>query len=127
MLKREQRLWLVVFALLLVGGCGQTSAPIRRDILGSWVGTGPEGIAIQMTIAETARSIAGAGAWMESGEADAFSVSGALAGNRVSLYFDFSAREDITFQGDFITADRIVGTLNGGGFFDAPVRFDRVP
>jgi hypothetical protein len=106
----------VLVGLLVVGGCEQTSAPVRRDILGTWTGEDFPGVVVEMTLAETARAVEGAGAWTDDSGAFAFRVFGALARDEVSLYFDFSDREDISFQGIFPEDDRIEGVLHGAGF-----------
>ena len=113
------------FFLLIVSGCEQTSTPVRRDILGSWVSEEGFPVRISMTLAETARSIDGAGGWTEDGVSHAFRVSGAHARNTVSLYFDFDTRPDVSFQGSFVSEDVIDGALFGGGFSEEPVRFVR--
>ena len=111
-LNRLRLLGLVV--LLVTAGCEQTSAPVRRDILGSWQSSEIVGVEIDMTLAETARSIDGAGGWTEDGITRAFRVFGALARDEVSLYFDFEEGGDVSFQGRFIVEDRIQGELFGG-------------
>ncbi len=116
MIRRIQYLVPVLIALMVIAACEQTSAPVRRDILGTWVGEGFPGAVVEMTLAETARAVEGAGGWSDGGGPFAFRVFGALARNEVSLYFDFSEREDISFQGSFPSADRIEGVLYGGGF-----------
>lgn len=118
---------LVPLAVLVVFvGCEQTSAPPRRDIMGTWEMQGVPGTTVIMTLAEVARAVDGAGTWTDASGPFAFLAFGALAQDQVTLYFDFSSREDIGFQGRFVTANSIDGRLVGGGFQSVPATFVRV-
>lgn len=114
----------ILLALLLASGCEQTSEPTRRDILGSWRAVDFP-VQISMTLAETARSIDGAGGWTEDGISTPFRVSGALARDEVSLYFDFDDRADVSFQGIFSTEHRIQGVFFGAAVSGQTVTFGR--
>src|SRR5690606_32700415 len=108
----------ILGAVTAVAACEQTSAPVRREILGTWLGEGIPGISVEMTLTETARAVEGAGGWTDGSGTFAFRVFGAIARDEVSLYLDFADREDITFSGVFPRGDedRISGLLYGGGF-----------
>jgi len=126
-MRRKTRLALVMMSSLLLGpvACEQTSAPVRRDILGSWQSQDLPGATVRITVAETARSIDGAGGWVEGEETFAFRVFGALARDEVSLYFDFTERPDLSFQGFFRDENRMEGVLFGGAYQEQPVSFSR--
>ncbi len=123
---RRYRTWVPLAALVVLLGCEQSSAPTRRDILGTWELQGVPATTASMTLAEVARAVEGAGTWTDASGPYAFLALGALAGDRVTLYFDFSAREDVGFQGRFVTANSIDGALVGGGFQSVPASFVRV-
>ncbi len=110
---------------VLLVGCGGTTAPSRRELLGSWVSTDIPGITIRMTLAETARAVEGAGSWLTAQNAFPFGVSGALARDEVSLLLEFSGREDLNFQGFFQDDDILDGRLSGGEFRDRAITFKR--
>lgn len=78
-----------------------------------------------MTVAETARAVAGAGSWVEGGDVLAFRVGGAVARDEVALLLDFEQREDLVFQGFFVTEDELEGVLSGGGVGQVPLSFIR--
>jgi hypothetical protein len=115
-----------VVTIALLVGCEQTSAPTRRDIQGNWELKGVPGTTASMTLAEVARVVDGAGTWIDGSGPFAYIAFGALAGNGVTLYFDFSEREDFGFQGRFVTSDSISGSLVGGGFQNVPASFTQV-
>lgn len=115
----------MLLAALGMAACDQTTSPERRELLGSWESEGLPGVVIRMTVAETARAVDGAGGWTDERGSAAFRVQGAIARDRTALYFDFSEREDVTFQGQFAGDDRINGFLFGGGFEGVPVSFVR--
>ncbi|MEX2581731.1 MAG: hypothetical protein WD766_00520 [Gemmatimonadota bacterium] len=120
------RVLLPSLLVLFGSACQTTSEPERREIRGSWASVGVPGVEIEMTLAETARSIDGAGAWKGPETARAFLVRGALAVDEVSLNFDFSGTENVNFQGHFSDEDTMVGVLNGGGLRDEAGSFTRV-
>jgi len=126
-MRRTTPLALAILSTLLLGfgACEQTSAPVRRNILGSWQSQDLPGATARITVAETARSIDGAGGWVEGEETFAFRVFGALAREEVSLYFDFTERPDLSFQGFFRDEDRMEGVLYGGAYQEQPVSFSR--
>lgn len=115
----------VVLVAVVLAGCQTTSVPERRDLLGSWVSTGFPGATIRMTLAETARSVVGAGSWLTLLDAVAFDVIGAIASDEVSLLLRFDDRPDINFQGFFEDEDILSGTITGAGYRRQPVVFER--
>jgi hypothetical protein len=116
---------LLLLLIAVLAGCQGPAAPERRELLGSWASEGFGGGTIRMTLAETARSVDGAGSWTNVDQVLAFRVFGALARDEVSLFFDFPLREGINFQGYFGSADVLEGTLSGGEFRSHPVTFTR--
>lgn len=78
-----------------------------------------------MTLAESARSVDGAGYWAAGEEVRAFRVSGAIARGEVALHFDFETSEDLVFQGYFAGADSLHGVLAGANVYQMPVVFVR--
>jgi hypothetical protein len=118
------RFLLFTMGTLGLTACQTTSEPFQPEILGSWVTDDVPGVIVRMTLGETI-SISGAGAWVETEDAFAFAVTGALARDEVSLYFDFSEVPDVTFQGYFSDDDMIVGNLNGGAVRQQAVTFER--
>ncbi len=116
---------LLPLTLLLVIGCESTSAPERRELLGSWVSQNLPDATVSMTLAESGRSIDGAGLWVEGEDVQAFRVSGAIARDEVALHLDFEARDDLVFQGYFAAADSLEGVLAGGAIHQMPVIFVR--
>jgi hypothetical protein len=116
---------MILGLVLVLAGCEDTTQPERREVLGSWVSTELPGVTIRMTLAETARSVDGAGSWIDGENAFAFRVAGALARDEVSLHLDFAERESLNFQGFFVHGDRIEGVLTGGQFRGAPLGFER--
>jgi hypothetical protein len=116
------------FIFLLVASlaaCQTAAGPERRDLLGSWVSTDITGIAINMTVAETARSVEGAGSWTEATSGHAFRVTGVLAADEVALHFDFTDRPDLSFLGVFTDEDTLEGTLSGGAYRLRTISFER--
>ncbi|MEX2571811.1 MAG: hypothetical protein WD737_10985 [Gemmatimonadota bacterium] len=109
----------------LIAGCETTSGPERRDLSGSWIGEEVSGVVIRMTLAETSRSVDGAGSWAGIEATAAFRVTGAMAMDEVSLYLDFDAREAMNFQGVFEDEDTIVGTLYGAPVDQAQLTLSR--
>lgn len=120
-------IFLLLGALLLVigVGCEDTSGPIRRDLLGSWRSDNVPGLVIRMTLAETARSVDGAGFWMDADETSAFRITGALAREEVALFFDFGEGSNVTFQGAFVGENQLDGVLAGRGMREIPITFLR--
>jgi hypothetical protein len=116
---------LIAGVLFMITGCQTAAAPERRELLGSWVSNDVAGAVIRMTVAETARSVEGAGSWTEAQDADAFRVTGALARDEVALHLDFDDRTDLSFQGYFLDEDNISGTLSGGPFRQTTITFER--
>lgn len=112
-------------AASLLVGCETTNEPVRRELLGSWISNDLPGIVIRMTVAETARSVDGAGTLNEAQASHPFRVSGALAIDEVGLFFSFQERPDLAFLGVFTQADRIEGVLSGGEFSAVEVAFER--
>lgn len=109
----------------LFWGCQTTAGPERRDLLGTWMSDDVPGVTIRLTVAETARAVEGAGAWMETEGAHAFQVSGAFATDELALHLNFAERADVTFLGFFQDEDTLEGTLSGGEFNATPVSFRR--
>lgn len=121
----KRRFLFALLAIVLTAGCEGTTLPERREILGSWAAGAPGNVTIRMTVAETARSVDGAGAWVSPTDEHAFRVFGAIARDEVSLIFDFAGTENVNFQGYFQDADAIVGTLTGNGLREVAVTFER--
>lgn len=112
---------IVLLLWLALAGCETTNVPVRRDLLGSWVTQDLPGAVIRMTVAETARSVDGAGTLADATGVHPFRISGALAIDEVGLFFDFVDRPDLVFQGVFTSDDRIEGTLSGTDLGALPV------
>ena len=121
-----RRIPLLLPLLLLITACQTSTTPERREILGSWTSRNFTGGSIRMTLAETARAVAGAGSWTTPTEAFAFEAIGAIAGDEVSLLFRFAERPDVNFQGYFDDDDVLKGDLTGDGLRGVPVTFERV-
>lgn len=115
----------LLLLLLTAAACETTSEPERRELLGSWASQNVPGAAVSMTLAESARSVDGAGYWVEGQDVRAFRVSGAIARGEVALHFDFETTDDLVFQGHFAAADSLHGVLAGGGIQQMPVTFVR--
>ena len=115
----------LLVATAVLAGCQTSTTPERREILGSWESTGFPGATVRMTLAETAREVAGAGSWLTLVDAWAFDVEGAVAREEVSLLFVFDTRADINFQGRFEDEDILVGWLTGDGYRRQAIRFER--
>lgn len=116
----------ILLLAAFLGACQGTTAPERRELLGSWESNNLPGVTIRMTLAETARSVDGAGSWTEDTIALAFRVSGAMARDEVSLFFDFHSRDAINFQGYFADADVLQGRLSGWGYREQAATFTKV-
>lgn len=112
-------------AATLLLGCETTNEPVRRELLGSWISDDLPGIVIRMTVAETARSVDGAGTLSDAQASHPFRVTGALAFDEVGLFFSFEERTDLAFLGVFTQEDRIEGVLSGGEFSAAAIAFER--
>jgi hypothetical protein len=121
---RPERFFIFLLAIMLVA-CQTAAGPERRDLLGSWVSTDIADIVIRMTVAETARSVEGAGSWTEATSGHAFRVTGVLATDEVALHFDFTDRPDLSFQGAFTDEDILEGTLSGGVYRLRTISFER--
>lgn len=116
---------------LVVGlaGCSDSTGPQSFSIAGTWTSAGFAEADFSFTVVETARAVEGAGHRVTGGVATAFRVSGANAGQRASLHFDFDDEPDINFEGEFTEDDDDVrlleGRLFGGGYSGAEVTFQR--
>lgn len=124
-MKRRAYLLLPLVALLAATGCQTTSEPERGEVLGSWATLDVPGTVVRMTLAETSRSVDGAGAWIDQDASTAFVVRGALARDEIALNFDFPGEPAMNFQGYFAEEDLMTGTLNGRGLRDVAVSFTR--
>jgi hypothetical protein len=124
-MKPRIKLHSIIILALWLGACQGTTVPERRDLLGTWSTEELPGVVIRMTLAETARSVDGAGSWLGPDQALAFRVSGAVARDELSLFLDFNGLEAMNFQGRFQSADVLQGRLNGRGFRDHSVSFTR--
>jgi len=81
-----------------------------------------------MTVVETARAVEGAGHRVAGGEATAYRVYGANAGQTASLLLDFDDSADINFEGGFERGDGstlLEGLLYGAGYAGTPITFRR--
>jgi hypothetical protein len=122
----RQMIGVGVLALMVMSGCGDTTGPENRSVLGRWISSDVSGSTFEMTLSETARSVDGAGRWISADTAFAFGVSGAGVGESVSLLFDLDGAPDINFLGEFSDDDTIEGTLAGGEFRARAITFTRV-
>ena len=120
------RMGVLLALAAIAAGCQGTTTPERRELLGSWQSDNVPGVTVRMTLAETARSVDGAGAWTDATTSVAFRVSGAIARDEVSLFFDFQTRDAINFQGYFANGDRLEGRLSGAGYQEQAVTFTRI-
>jgi len=109
--------------LVFLIGC-ESTAPERREVLGTWFGEAPNA-SMQMTLTEVGRSVDGVGSWLEAGDAFAFRVLGAVIGDEVSLLLEFGRRPNVNFNGTFVGYDVLEGTLTGGEYRRSPVTLHR--
>ena len=120
---------LLVFPLLvcvlIAAGCDTPAGTERRSLVGTWTSTTAPGATLRMTVTEVARSVQGAGSWLDTDQAVAFRVSGAHAEEVVSLLFEFKSTPDVNFTGRFSDANTLQGTLTGGTFRGLPFTFLR--
>ena len=111
--------------VLIAAGCDNPAGTERRNLAGTWASVTVPGATLRMTITEVARSVQGAGSWLDPNQAIAFRVSGAHAEEVVSLLFEFESIPDVNFSGQFSDANTLQGTLTGGTFRALPVTFVR--
>ncbi|HEX6927422.1 MAG TPA: hypothetical protein VF167_18495 [Longimicrobiaceae bacterium] len=119
---------LLLLTSLVVGGCSDSTGPQTFSISGTWTSVGFAGADFSMTVVETARAVEGAGYRITGGQATAYRVFGANAGQRASLLLDFDDQEDINFEGTFERQENatvLEGLLFGGGYSGAPITFQR--
>lgn len=119
---------LLLLAALLLGACSDSTGPESFSISGTWTSAGFSDADFSMTVVETARAVEGAGYRISAGEAEAYRVYGANAGDRASLLLDFDQVEDINFEGEFQRQDGVTlleGFLFGGGYSGQPITFQR--
>jgi len=120
---------LLLLTSLAMGSCSDSTGPQTFSISGTWTSVGFAGADFSMTVVETARAVEGAGYRIAGGQATAYRVVGANAGQRASLLLDFDGQEDINFEGAFERqedATVLEGLLFGGGYSGAPITFQRV-
>lgn len=115
----------VLGAMIVFTGCDNDTGPDHGEIRGSWRSDGITELDVRMTLTEMARAVEGAGSWTDATDSHAFRVTGALATDQFSLYFNFSDRADVAFEGRFVGDDRLNGVFTGGEFVDTPVIFGR--
>ena len=111
---------------LLAGGCADATGTERTSVLGAWESEAFAPAQVEMTLSELARTVSGAGRWVQPDSAVAFLVSGSHVEDRVSLVFQIEDAADLSFQGEFVEEDVMEGTLVGGPYRGAPIRFVRV-
>lgn len=119
-----------LFCVLLLSACQSPTENERRSLAGHWTSTTLAATTVRMTITEVARSVEGAGSWVDPNRATAFAVSGAHAEESVSLLFEFretpSLMPNVNFLGVFRDKDTLEGTFTGGAFRGVPVTFVRL-
>jgi hypothetical protein len=121
---------LLVFLLMLAAtaACSDSTGPESFSISGTWTSVGFPDADFSMTVVETARAVEGAGHRISAGEASAFRVYGANAGDAASLLLDFDEASDINFEGEFDRdegATLLQGLLFGGGYAGEAITFQR--
>lgn len=120
---------MLIAAVVGLVGCSDSTGPESFSISGTWTSAGFADADFSFTVVETARAVEGAGHRVMGGQATAFRVSGANAGQRASLHFDFDDEADVNFEGQFAEGDDNVrlleGRLFGGGYSGAEVTFQR--
>lgn len=118
---------LALLSLLVVSlaGCGTSTEPERRSLIGEWTGAVGEA-SITLTLSEAARTVTGTGRYIAADRAEGFRVRGTHAEKSVAMNFEFETPGDLNFLGEFVDDDEIRGTLVGGGLRGQPVSFIRV-
>lgn len=115
----------LLFLVLMGVGCDNPTGNERRSLVGLWTSSGFAPATVQMTLTEVARTVEGAGSWVDPASATAFAVSGAHAEETVSLLFVFKDLPSVNFLGEFVDEDVMEGVLTGGPFRATPIRFER--
>ena len=126
-----RRAFAVLMAVgIMLSGCSDSTGPEVFAISGTWTSVNFPDAEFSMTVVETARAVEGAGHRVQGGDAVAFRVYGANAGQRASLLLDFEEESDINFEGEFSRGDEngtlLEGMLFGGGYAGESVTFQRV-
>lgn len=119
---------LMVMLVVVTAACGDSTGPENFSISGTWTSVGFSGADFSMTVVETARAVEGAGHRVAGGEAMAYRVYGANAGQTASLLLDFDDSDDINFEGEFARGDGstlLEGLLYGAGYAGTPITFRR--
>lgn len=126
---RKGMVALLVAMIAGAGACSDSTGPESFSIAGTWTSAGFAGADFSFTVVETARAVEGAGHRIVAGNATAFRVVGANAGQRASLLFDFDDEPDVNFEGEFSEGDDGVrlleGRLFGGAYAGAEIVLQR--
>lgn len=114
--------------LLLLAACGgDTTAPARIEVAGSWNGSfssaGVTGT-IAMTLQETSGAVTGNGTLTGGGTATPLTVTGTYAPPNASLALHATGFNDINLSGT-VSDQTLTGTLNGSGFVGVSITMNR--
>jgi len=118
-----------VVALLLlsvfVAACNDDQGPKIPSMSGTWSGY-IGGITFSLTLTEDKdRRVEGSGSVSASSTAIAFTVTGNHVHPNVTLTIKATGYYDLNFSGKYSGDNTIVGTLNGSGFVNEPLTFNR--
>ena len=109
--------------LFLLAGCGDDDpAPLRFE--GRWQAE-DEGVTFTITVTDDNGEIEGEGSVVGGDLVTDVFVEGTRVNEDVILDLVLSGYDDAEFQGSFDGRDRVVGRLNGSGWVDERLTFNR--
>ena len=115
-------------AAAVLGGDGDGGGPVSADpsIAGDWSGSAKFGLVdFRATFTQSGDSVGGTGHFSSPIASSDFDVRGLVRGGDVSLVLTSATIGTTTFDGRFVAADRITGTLDRPDDEDLDLTLDR--
>jgi hypothetical protein len=125
-----RRRWVFLWAIaaLCLLSCKDSTAP-PPTLSGQWFGSASTDtgvpFSITLTLHQAADVVTGSGNLTAIGFAEVLTARGTSAYPNVSLILTTVGYQPMNFTGRFANAAQVTGTLNGSGFVNAPIIFDR--
>lgn len=120
--------WIVLIALLAACSGDKSVAPAAFTLTGSWIGTA-SGTTVVMNLTQTNKDVSGTGTFADNSGGNAITIFGTYDANPLTLTINFpnTVYKPITFSGAVTSATSITGTLNGSGYNNFALSFQRQP
>ena len=115
---------LLVACLAAFAGCGDKTGPTPNTPEGSWSGTTTDGTVIALTLTESSGTVTGAGTFTTTAQSVPLQATGSYAAPHLSLTLSAQGFNNMNLS-TTVGASSMAGVLNGSGFLNEAVSFQR--